>query len=200
MPDDNSSQYDFIMNPATAPKKRLLPSGSSRQSRIIIAVGGGIVLLLVLFMIFSLVFRGGPNNKDLLLSLAQQQNELIRVSDIGIKEARDPIARNLAQTTKLSLTGDQQPLLDALKAQNVKVGARELSAGKQEATDKMLTTAQQTNHFDEVFVDFMRKELTIYRTNIKEAYDTSTSSSLKAALATQYQNAGVLVGEEAEAN
>jgi hypothetical protein len=190
----NNNQYDFIMNPQTsAPKGSFLKGGDNK--RFFAIVGGGVFVLLVLV---TLLFSGdAPSNADLLVKVAQRQNELIRVAGIGVKEARSTQALNLARTVELNLRSDQAPLLSTLKAQKVKVGAKQLAMPGSDATTKMLTEARQNNRFDDAFVTFVQSELLAYQRDLQEAYSTSVNNQLKSTLKAQYDNASVLISTEA---
>ncbi len=192
----NNGQYDFIMSPGGGKQPKGLLGGSMNNKKFIAIASGGVLLLLLLItMLFS---GGGPSNADLLLKVAQRQNELIRVAGIGVKEARGTDALNLARTVELNLKSDQTPLLEALKAQKVKVNPKQLTMSSSSETTKMLTEAAQNNRFDEAFVTFIQAELLNYQKDLKEAYSTSTKSALKDTLKRQYDNASVLISTETE--
>lgn len=161
-------------------------------------VGMGVGVLLVIVIAFSLLLNRGPSNKDQLLRLAQQQQELIRVSEIGVKKARNRQAQDLAITAQLSLTSEQGPLQAALKSQGVKVSSKQLNAGKDAKTDERLTQAEQTNRFDEEFLEYLQAGLLDYQKNLKAAYDAAQSRSFKETLAAQYDKAATLAGVKPE--
>jgi len=168
------------------------------KKRLVLAVGGGLGLLVVISIVMSLVLGGGGAKKDQLVALAQQQNELIRVAEIGVEKGRNAQARQLAVTAQLSLTSEQAALQSALKTQGVKVGNKELIAGKNTKTDTKLTQAEQTNRFDEVFLEHLKGELVSYQKNLKTAYDEASSKKFKDALAAQYEKAAILAGVDPE--
>lgn len=190
----NNNQYDFIMNaPASSQKSGFFKGGDNKK--FLMLVGGGVFILLVaITMLFS---GGAPSNADLLVKVAQRQNELIRVAGIGVKDARSTQALNLARTVELNLKSDQAPLLSTLKAQKVKVGATQLAVPTSAATTQMLTEARQNNRFDDVFVTYVQAELLAYQRDLQEAYSTSVNDQLKATLKAQYDNASVLISTEA---
>jgi hypothetical protein len=188
--------YDFIMNTDHAPKKPLLPRGDSKQGRIFLVIGGAVALITILVVIMALISAAGNAGKADLVKAAQQQAEIIRVSKIGIDKARDPSARNLATTTNLSLLSDQTTLLAALGKKGIRVGAKDLALGKDSKTDIALTTAEQSNRFDEVFTQTIKAELTEYQATLKKTYDSASSKSLKATLSDQYKHAGQLAGKQ----
>lgn len=190
--------YDFLMNP-DEPKKSLLPSGNSKKQRMLIVGAGALIVLMLIALIGSFIFGGKPSNSAELLALAKQQNELIRISDIGVQKSRDAQAKDLAQTAKLALTTDQQPLLTALKAQKITVSSKQLAASKNPKNDDILTQAEQANNFDEVFIKTLQEQLTTYQKALKTAYDNpATGKKLKATLAIQYKNASLIINAQSE--
>lgn len=190
--------YDFLNEPPAA-KRGLLSGTTSKKQRTLVVVGGGLAILALITIILSVVFGGAPSNKEELLSLAQQQNELIRVADIGVSKARDAEAKDLAVSSKLTFISDQQPLLTALKAQKVKVSTKQLAATKNTKTDQQLTEAEQANNFDTVFIEILQSELSTYQKALKKAYDNpATGQKLKATLATQYKNASLIINAKPE--
>lgn len=193
--------YDFLQDKPAGKKTLLpsLPSGNSKKQRTIIAVVVGFIVLLVIGTIFALVFSGAPSNKEELLSLAKQQNEIIRIADIGVQKSRDAQAKNLALIAKLTLTTDQQPLLSALKAQKVKITPKELTASKDSKNDEILNNAVQANKFDDIFIELLQSKLTTYQQSLKKAYDNpATGKKLKDTLDTQYKNASLIIGVKPE--
>lgn len=185
------NQYDFITNPGKPPKKPLLPTGNSMQARIFIVLGGVLVLLIVGILVATLISSSGKGQKETLLKAAQQQTELIRVSKTGIDNARSPAARNLAVTTNLTLQSDQKALLT-----HVKASQKQLALSKDTKTDIALTTAEQSNKFDEVFTETIQSQLAAYQKTLKTAYDGTSSKSLKTSLSEQYTHAGTLIGKQ----
>jgi len=185
------SDYDFIMSTNHKPKKSLLPSGGSKQSRILIFVSGVILLLIIATVVMVAISSSGKGQEETLLKAAQQQAELIRVSKIGIDKARDPATRNLAMTTNLSLQSDQSALLT-----HVKASSKQLALGKNTKTDIALTSAEQSNKFDEVFTQTIHTELTAYQKTLKTAYDGSSSKKLKTTLAEEYAHTGILLTKQ----
>lgn len=183
--------YDFIMSANHKPKKPLLPRSNSKQTRIFIFLGGIVLLLVIFTVVMTMISSAGNGEKDTLLKAAQQQAELIRVSKIGIDKARDPDTRNLAMTTNLSLQSDQVSLLAHLST-----NSKQLSLGKNTKTDVALTTAEQSNRFDEVFTSTLQTELTAYQKTLKSAYDGSSNKKTKATLAEEYTHAGVLLSKK----
>lgn len=190
----SSNPYAFItQSPTTGiPSK---PPGGSKKKRIII-VGAGVVLLLIIGgIVMSILSSASDGPKTDYKELVHQQVELIRVSDLGLKQARSPEARNLAVTTKYSLLSEQPELLKLAKKAGVLTDAKSLTLGQDTQIDSSLKTASQTNQFDEVFIKIMQSNLKKYQAALKKVHDESTSKSTKAILDKDFTNAGILIGE-----
>jgi hypothetical protein len=187
-PSGPSNPYDFLQD-KPAPKKPLLrlPSGGSKTGRIIVVLVG-VVLMIVIGMVLMTVLnapsRAAAN--DLVLA-AQQQQELIRVAEIGEKEAVAPDTKNLAVNIKLTLKTDQ-PKLQAIVNKAKKLDAKILAAGRDSKTDSTLNSARQANRFDEVFQTTIKKELTDYMTTLKRVHDNSSNTTNKQVLTEQYNH------------
>ncbi len=191
-----SNPYDFLNEPT---QKKSLFGGGDKKKHILVVAIGGVIVLAIIALIVALVFGGAPSNKEELLSIAKQQNELIRVADIGVQKSRDSQAKALAITTKLTLTTDQQPLLSALKSQKVKISTKDLTTGKDSKNDELLTAAEQANRFDEVFIELIQSKLTTYQKSLKAAYDNpATGKKLKSTLSEQYKNASLIINAKPE--
>jgi hypothetical protein len=189
-------QYDFILN--NQPPKKSWFSGNSMKQRILIVVGGGTALLVVFMVIFAVLGSSKQTNTQELVTITQQQSELIRISGIGVQKARSTTAKNLAITTQLSITSEQQALLATLKNQGRKLSSKDLALGKNSKNDTLLTQAEQNNRFDEAFVEEIQKELLDYQKNVKAAYQSATNTKVKQALQVQFKNASILANVKEE--
>lgn len=188
LPPQPDSQYDFIVNPGQPKKKTLLPSGYSKKQKVLFVIIG----LVILFIGYSLLssFLGGADksNKEQLVSVVNQQRELIRISEIGVKKAKGTEARNLATTTQLSLISEQKELEAAVRALGVKVKG----SGKNSKTDELFTKAEQANNFDAVFIEKLQADLLKYAKSVKTAYENNSSTKTKKDLEAQFNNAATL--------
>lgn len=190
-----NNQYDFITNPEQPQKPSGLAALGTMNKKMLALIGGGaLVLLLLIITIIASMMSGGPTNKDHLVAAAAQQAEIIRVSDIALKEAQNSDARSLAITTKLSLQSDQAELSAALKAQKVKMP----KAAKNSKADALLTEATQNNRFDQAYMEFIQEQLVEYQKKLYTAHQTSESNKLKETLKNQYLNASILIGVDPE--
>lgn len=187
--------YAFITDDRKAGKKSLLPMPGGKKGRIVIVVGV-LVGLAILASLVMAVFNGLDSAvKQDWLTLAQKQQELIRISDIGSTKAQNRDTKNLATTTKLSLEGSQSTINSLAKKNGAVINSKSLALGKSAETDAALKTAEQTNQFDATFQLVLKNELNEYQLLIKKLYDGTTSKSTKSGLQSAFLNAGILATE-----
>lgn len=183
--------YDFIFNPEQQKKKLPLPGG--KKGRIITVAVIAAVLITAGSILAGIISNAGKADTEALITAARQQQELIRVSKLGIDKAKTGEAKNIAVTTLLALESEQDDMQAAIKTaglnpKKVLVGSADVK------TTQALTAAEQNNRFDEEFLKIMTASLTAYQKSVKAAYDGATSSKLKAALSAQYKSANTLAG------
>lgn len=178
--------YDFITNAPTKPKKSLLPGGNSKTGRLILVGVAGVVLLLLFVIVVSLLSSGSAATRADYSTLMQQQTELVRIIDTGLSKARLPDTKNLAITTKLTLSSQQSALLAAAKNAGASTDPKSLAAGKDTKTDQTLESAEQTNQFDEVFTAQLVEHLQAYQKQLKKLYDATEDNPTKAKLSGSY--------------
>jgi hypothetical protein len=180
--------YHFIMNTEHQPKKSFGPNPGSFKGRLLFVAGGGLLLIIALIMAFSLLFGSRENNSQLLTSLTAEQQEIIRVSDLGVLGATDPATKAFAETTKLSVMTQQQSLTSYLASKKVKVTTVILASKKDATTDTALTSATANNRFDDVFTEMLKARLASYATALKRSYDSSSNQASKKILADSYNS------------
>lgn len=189
-----NNPYGFIMDTANKKRGGMLPTNpASTKSRLLFVVGGGLVLLIVISIFYSLLFGGKESNTTLFKSLAAEQQEIIRVSALGVEGSSDPTIAAYAQTTKLTVQSHRTKLLSYLVANKVKVPPAQLASKKNSKVDAALSAAKASNRFDEVFKETLVAELTSYATNIQTNYKSATGDTSKKLLATEYADVSLLL-------
>lgn len=163
-----------------------------KQGKLIMIGGGAFLLLLGLIIIYNLFIKT-PDNAPILQTVGEQQARILQAAETGVEKSRGQEARNLAVTAELSLSGDQRPLLDALRKQNIRISTRDDPELAQE-----LITAEQANRFDEFLMDYLSSELADYVRNLDRAYRSTESQSLRELLESQFENARFLAGVGAD--
>jgi hypothetical protein len=189
------SPYDFINTNEQPPKKSILPGNTSFRGKLIILIGGAVALMAVVAIVIGAFMQGGGKTNEQMLEIAKQQNELVRIADIGTKKARSASAQNLAITTKSTIGSDQRATVAYLEGQNIKVTIKELALGKNSKTDQLLVLAEQSNQFDEKFEMTLKEQLTDYRADVKKAYDEASGKKPKAILADNYNHVSALLAD-----
>jgi hypothetical protein len=189
-----SDQYNFIMDSGkAAPSGKFPLSNTPKKGRIIIIVAGAIILAIIGSIVAAMLSSGGDKTiKDLTL-LSQQQQELVRIAEIGVQKARSTDAQNLALTTKYSISSDQKQTLTYLASQKHKVSAKTLGLRKNTQTDATLNSAAQNNRFDEVFTQTIGNLLLNYKAAVSQTYNDATARpNAKKLMNTLYNNINVL--------
>lgn len=195
MENPQANQYAFITDPKKLPKKSLLPGGNSQKSRLFMVLGGVFGLIILAMIVMAVIGSIGSDEKQSWLKLAQEQQELIRVSELGSQKAQVRETKNLAITTKLSLTSSQSTINSLAKKNGAQVDSKSLALGKDTKVDAQLKTAEQTNQFDKVFAEVLKTKLTVYQSDMKKLYEGTTSKKTKASLSSAYTSAGILAAE-----
>jgi hypothetical protein len=196
--DPNNSgfnQYDFIMNHGQKQPRNFMPTGNSKKQRIIL-VSLLIAVVLVGFIVLSLFLASSSKGKtEPILAIARQQQEIIRVSSVGVTNARSSATAALAMNTALSTNTAQQQSVTYLAKNGRKTNTKALSSLKNAQTDTALTSAMQNGEFDKVFTDTIDKLITDYQAAIKKEYNSSKSQSEKALLKPQYDGSVLLLDQ-----
>jgi len=156
---------------------------------LVAAVAGGLILIVSL-LVFGLIFRGN-GNADSLISLTQQQNEIVRIATLGSANASGS-ARSFSTTTQLAVQSDQTLLLANLKANRHSVAPKILIATKNARIDAILAKATQENSYDETVTATLKTALLAYKDAVKKAYDAESSPKTKKILSDSYNHAATL--------
>jgi len=191
--------YDFILNPAKPPKPSKLSKlpGSSNPLvfKLVLLAGGALLLMLTITVITNLLSSGTRSNVSALTSIAQTQNEIVRVAERGATNATQQNVKNLAVTTQLSVATQQQQLLAYMARNGTKVSSKQLKLKQDAKTDQKFTLAKQTSTFDAVFSKTMQTQLQSYAADLKELFDVATSENQRTLLSTDYTQAQLLLSQ-----
>ncbi len=151
------------------------------------------VLFVVGMILFSILSSSGGGPKEDLLSLEQQQVELIRVADIALQKANQPDAKNFAATAKYTIISQQGQIQAIAKKSGVKASPKELQAGKDTKTDSALTAADQSNQFDQTFTVIYKTQLLNYRRALAKVRSELGNKKSRDTLKTYDEQIAVLV-------
>jgi len=194
MQPEENNPYAFIMSDPSQNARGSKTSGSTK-TRIIIVVIVGVVILIVGIVGFSLLTKGSGDNSKPLLSVAQQQAEIIRVAGIGQEKSRNPDIRSLSITTKLSFTTSEQQLVGLLK-KKTKVSESVLSLGKDSKVDTTLAAASLDNRFDEVYKKIITTKLNDYQTSLSQLQKGVLGLNEKKILESSFNQTGLILNKK----
>jgi hypothetical protein len=155
--------YEFIF--AEQPKKRRFGSGLGNDKKTMfmwvgLLLGGAVVVLIVVVVIVSALMPKG--SVPGLISIAQRQQEIIRIADAATSQAVNQDVLNLAATTDLGVTSSQQQVLTYLVSHKTKPSPLILSRDKSAQTDTTLASAVSTNTYDAAVTQNLISQLQTY--------------------------------------
>jgi hypothetical protein len=191
---NNGANFDFIMKNAPKPRGPLFGGGgSSTTKRLMVVVGGGIVLIILAIIIASVLGSSGKASTKVLIDIAQEQQEIVRVAGVGVSKSQTSATKNLAMTIQYSVLSNQQATLSYLGGKGHKLKTKDLGLKQNAKTDNILTLASQNNTFDEAFKQTIFTQLNDNKSAIKSAYDSSHSKSERELLQDSYDSVALIL-------
>jgi hypothetical protein len=186
-------QFDFIFNPQTNTKRSVLPgSGSPILMRVLMVLGGLTLLVIAAVIFFSILGSGDKEKTTNLLTIAQEQTELVRIAtDASLKATTLP-AQSLAQNIQASVGSQKNELLKYMKDNGVRTSPVQLTLKHSKTTDTTLQTAKANNTYDTAFRQVIQTELDSYISSLQRAYKADPGPKGKQLLAAQYDGAVLL--------
>lgn len=188
--------YGFIMNPQQPQKKAPFGSSGSNLQKILFITGGAAILLIIGIVVFNVLFSS-PGNSEQLLKVAQQQQEIVRMSTYANRLAGQDI-KNIAATTNATFSSEQAQYSALLAQSNIKVDQKKLTAGLKSANTTLLESAVSTNTLDTTYKDILIAELTAYQTDLNAAYKVVTKQESKDLLQKMYTSTGLILADITE--
>ena len=186
--------YDFIVNPDKPPKTPLLTGGSSLAVRVAV-VSGGLLVLLIAFIVLKGIIAGSPK-LDSMLTVAQDQQELIHLTtNTGQQQNLSTANQNLAATAQLSLNSAQDQLVNYMTKNGFKVKPKVLTQKVSTSIDTQLTNAATAGTYDQTFQDTIKSQLNTYTDDLKQAYGQISGKNGRALLSSDYNQAQLLLSQ-----
>lgn len=161
-PPVKKTPYDFFLSQKhpTNTKGMALPKRTSLKTKVIFAIGGALALMFIILIINQLTPK--DTTRQELFTIAQTQQEIIRVCTLGASKAKYQVNRNFAVNCAAGVTTDQRRLLGYLQSVKFSYKAKQLSALTNPQTDQRLTSASASSSFDDTFKEIMTKQLNSY--------------------------------------
>lgn len=171
--------YNFIMDTDHKRKKKLVTKPNSFRSRMFWVIGGGLIAIIAVIGLSSFINSAQNEKTSKILSLVPEQQEIIRVADLGVVGSKDLSIQAWAETTKLSVASQQKTLTTYLKKNNVTTEMLAINSKINKNTDASLKTATSDNRFDDEFTTTLKALLTSYADNLKNDYDGAGANGKK---------------------
>lgn len=182
------------MNPGTPPRKSMLGGGSSMAVRILVVVGGLFVLMIIAVILMQVIGGGSSKfNKDAMLSVAQDQTELVRLGERGTQDGVTDTVKNFAVTTSLSIKSEQTTLLEYLAENGYEPNEKTLLLKQSAETDTRLDEAKSSSTFDTVYTSTMKQSIEAYKQDLTTAYNSAKNDNAKSVLKARYSIADTLL-------
>jgi hypothetical protein len=173
---DPSPDYSFL-EPGS--QKSGFFAAADKQKRILIVAAGGGILLVFLLLLGALIFGGRTDLRQELVTIAQRQEEIVRIAEIGQDQARSQEVLTLSTITKASIASSQNSVVNRASGLGTSLGSSDLRLRENQQTTSELESAEQANRFDEVYLEILRDELLAYRENIERAADQATGNTFE---------------------
>ena len=162
-------------------------------SRLLLVFGIGFAILIAIVIGSKLINGKSSGNVSLLTGIAAEQQEIIRVSTLGIANATDPSTIAYAQTTRLSLISQQAKLTKYLGSKKVKVTPVLLNEKLNKNTDKALKSASDGGRYDDTLNKTLKDSLTTYAATLKSGYSSASTPESKKILSQSYDSTKTLL-------
>jgi hypothetical protein len=190
----SGSPYEFIMNPGEKPKKKFGFGGGNFAMTIGLIVGGALLFMIILTLILN-AFGGSKVGTADLITLAQTQNELVRVSDQGARTGVQQVTKNLGVTIQYTMDTQQKQVLSYLAANGTEVDPKDLKLKQNASTDQQLASAKTTSTFDLVFSQIMQTELDSYANDLKQLHARAATKTERDMMSKYYEQTQLLISQ-----
>lgn len=142
-------------------------TNANKKTRILIVASGAGVLLVLVSLFAALIFGGSNDTTQNFIGLAQRQQEIIRIADIGAQHARNQETRSAAITARTAITSSQQRVVNNVASKGIQLRRADVEIRENPQTTKELATANQANRFDETFIKILQSELREYQSSVE---------------------------------
>ena len=193
-PANNPNPYGFITDPAKPPKTPMF--GGSMKSRIILVVAGLIVVFILGLIINTLLSASSNKSNQVLKNAVAEQQEIIRISEMGMKDALTPDTKGYATTVNFVTKTSQKNLQERLGKQKIKMNKQDFASKTNTKTDELLKSASASNSYDEAMNSALDKLLEQHMKTIQTAYDMSGSAKTKEVLKKDFESTKILANHQ----
>lgn len=187
------NQYDFIVN-ASQGRSGVGAKPRIPGSKITLIAGGGILLIIIVIVVASLV-SGGGGTRDALLRVVQNQNEIVRITNLNVTTAASQETRNIVLNTQVSIQSAQNQTISVVGTKGVGFKDQELKLLTDTEIETSLENAQAAGTLDSTIIATLADQMASYTAALQDAYDSSDNEEIRKLLNKLYQEAIVLTDE-----
>jgi hypothetical protein len=187
--------YDFIMNSDKPTRKsRGLPSLPGLNPIIgrVLVVAIGLLFLIIIFAVIKNI-ASGPSNYPALLSVLQDQNELLHIA--GTADTEPDISVNnqsFVSTINLVVGDSSSKLATYIVSNGHKPTLQEEDLKVSTTVDQNIASAESTGDFNSVFSQLASSQLKTYISDLNNAYNVTKGPNGRALLSSDYKQAVLL--------
>jgi len=187
--------YEFILSPEASHHSKL-PRGDTMLKRVVIIVGVLVALTIIGTVVAKLLVPKDTSIQQV-TTIAQEQQELVRVATYVAGHASDTELINFAVNTEMGVGTNKLAAVNYLDTRGTKLTDTLLALKQDAATDKLFTSALSSNTFDSTATQTLNTELGAYQTNLKKAYNATTGKNARAVLQDSFDTAYSLAAQGA---
>lgn len=195
MPPQQQNDYDFIMG--NGGKQ---PGGSAflknPKNRLIASVGFVTIVVILLIIGVNFFLSLGKQDSSDLVDVVAYQTELGRITELGLKNARDPATRVKLATLSSFISSDVSSMKSYLSRNGVKLQPEQVSQRRDSQVESELETAAQLNRYDEKLLEILDEKTAAYKTVLRSALQATTTPNRKSLLDTAAGNIVLYSTEE----
>ncbi len=192
----SANPYDFIVNPDPV-KPSAGVGGGSLIKRILVILGLLAVLVIIAAVVVNFIIPKDTSGQSL-LTVAQKQQEIARISEQIATQSSSDSLKNLAVNIQLSISSDQQTTVAYVKSKRVQTNDKILALKHDTKVDALLANAKTTNTYDTVAAQTLVAELQAYQTMLKTTFSATSSKKAQAIIQSDYDNAALLSAQAAQ--
>lgn len=165
--------------------------GGSALARVAL-LGGALVIIMI--VVATLMSALSPKSvTPQLISIAQRQQEIIRVSTAAVNLTTSSDAKNFVSNVNASVTSSQLQVTTYLVGHKKKLSAKTLALDQSAQTDTQLANAATANNYDSAVTQIMISELQNYESQLQTAFNLTHSTTLKPILQSNFTTADALI-------
>jgi len=173
-PAPEATPYDFFLEPQQKTKKKILKT-NSKLNKLILAAGALIVVLILVGLVVNLTQSGSKQATSEFTSITSSQQEIIRVSNLGMLHVGSDNLRNFSSTAIADMTSSQQQVIDYAATNGVTIDTKLLAASSNARIDSSLDAAEAASTYDATFRTVMLQLLQDHQAKLERLQKSATA-------------------------